>query len=68
MRNIVPAILLALAACGEPTGAPAALSAARESSTDGPTKSAVISKGKKYAPKDYLVSGYVTILDFYADW
>ncbi|MHC4605517.1 MAG: hypothetical protein ACYTAF_01105 [Planctomycetota bacterium] len=35
---------------------------------DGPAKVKVVSKGKAFAPGDYLVPGYVTILDLYADW
>lgn len=33
-----------------------------------PEKIKLISKGQTYSPSDYLVPGYVTILDFYADW
>ncbi len=58
MRLMLPALLL-LAACGDPS-APA-----REGS---PQRSRIISKGMAYAQGDYLVPGYVTLLDFYADW
>jgi hypothetical protein len=55
-------VSLALASCTKESGDKA-------SSTGGaPAKSAVISKGGNYSPKDYLSPGYVTILDFYADW
>jgi len=33
-----------------------------------PEKIKLISQGTRYSPSDYLVPGYVTILDFYADW
>lgn len=38
---------------------------AQESS---PEKVKTISKGKAYSKADYLVPGYVVMLDFYADW
>jgi hypothetical protein len=33
-----------------------------------PEKIKLISMGTTYHSSDYLVPGYVTILDFYADW
>ncbi len=38
------------------------------SDPNAPPKVKVISQGGKYRPEDYLVPGYVTILDIYADW
>jgi hypothetical protein len=33
-----------------------------------PAKVKIISQGTSYRSSDFLVPGYVTILDFYADW
>jgi hypothetical protein len=68
MRHILSAILLLLAACGEPSSSPADPSALKATLAGAPAKAALISKGKRYSPRDYLFPGYVTILDFYADW
>jgi hypothetical protein len=38
------------------------------SKANAPEKVKLISKGSSYSSSDYLVPGYVTILDFYADW
>jgi hypothetical protein len=64
MRRALVAFLTVLSACSDskPPAPPAAASSA------GPEKSKVISRGEAYAPADYLVPGYVTVLDFYADW
>lgn len=33
-----------------------------------PEKSKTITRGGPYGTADYLVPGYVTLLDFYAEW
>lgn len=38
------------------------------SSSPAPDKSKLISQGTAFSKADYLIPGYVTILDFYADW
>lgn len=68
MRTVLALILLVLASYTERPGPPKSAAGPAESPSDGPAKSSVISKGTTYSPKDYLVPGYVTILDFYADW
>jgi hypothetical protein len=68
MRTIIPAILLALAACGDPRDGASSMAAPSPAPAGSPEKSALISKGARYSPQDYLVPGVVTILDFYADW
>lgn len=68
MRNILAGIVLVLASCAEQSDVPKSSGPPPAAPKDAPVKSSTISKGKKYSPKDYLVAGYVTILDFYADW
>ncbi|MCI0655907.1 MAG: hypothetical protein L0170_02425 [Acidobacteria bacterium] len=68
MRNVLVLGLLVMLSCAERPDLPKPAVLSTGSSSDGPAKSAVISKGTKFSPKDYLVPGYVTLLDFYADW
>ena len=58
-------VLALLAGCSK-EDAPASVS--KPADPNAPEKIKLISTGKAYSPSDYLVPGYVTILDFYADW
>ena len=61
-RALLLAVLLAGCSKEEPT------QAAKPVDPNAPEKVKLISKGQPYSTSDYLVPGYVTILDFYADW
>lgn len=63
MRRMV--LLLALLAGCSDAEPPAA---AKPADPNAPEKSKVISKGQAYSSSDYLVPGYVTVLEAYADW
>lgn len=58
-------LALVLAGCSKEEPTPAA---AKPVDPNAPEKVLLISKGLTYSTSDYLVPGYVTILDFYADW
>ena len=57
-------LLTLLAGCSKEEPPAAAVPA----DPNAPEKIKLISKGQNYSTADYLVPGYVTILDFYADW
>ena len=65
MARTAVLVLLLLAGCSkeEPPA-----SVAKPADPNAPEKVKLISKGSAYSTSDYLVPGYVTILDFYADW
>jgi hypothetical protein len=58
-------LLALLAGCSKEE--PAAVAPA-PADPNAPEKIKLVSKGQAYSTSDYLVPGYVTILDFYADW
>ncbi|MBI2901348.1 MAG: hypothetical protein HYY17_14280 [Planctomycetes bacterium] len=55
MRLLLLATLAMASCASQPAGPPV-------------EKTKVIAKGTAYAKSDYLVPGYVVILDFTADW
>lgn len=57
-------ILVLVAGCSESAPPPPA----KPVDPNAPPKIKVISKGQPYSTADYLVPGYVTILEFFADW
>jgi hypothetical protein len=65
MRKLAAAILL-LASCGPSKPPPPKLETL--STPDGHPRTKVISQGGTFLPADFLVPGYVTVLDFTADW
>ena len=62
MRTSALAFVL-LASCGGDSSVPPT-----SPPVGGIEKVKTISHGKAFSPQDYLVAGYVTVLDFYADW
>jgi hypothetical protein len=70
-NGMAMAFIALLAACretGEPPSRPASARPAPPASTSAPERIKVISHGGAYAREDYLIPGYVVVLDFYADW
>lgn len=64
MRRTV-LLLALLAGCSKEESASVG---AAPADPNAPEKIKLISKGKRYSNPEFLVPGYVTILEFYADW
>lgn len=58
MKRATIFLLASLAACAEPKPEP----------RPGPEKSRVIARGTRFEKADYILPGYVVILDLGADW
>lgn len=65
MRKLALAAVLLAGSCAPPKPAPKLES---RTTPEGYLRSKVVAKGTSYLPSDYLVPGYVTVLEFMADW
>lgn len=69
MRSVSAALAVwLLASCSDSSGPSKAAPPAAPPGATAPERDRVISRGTAFSKEDYLVPGYVVILDFYADW